>query len=136
MLTGSGIWSWVRTPSVFMRNLVAPKIWTFSFKLLEPVKSLCSARGICASLAGMTADFNDSPGSIFQMGMPPSRVDILQKIEAVDFDEAWANRIGTHIADGVPTFVISRDDLIKNKLAVGRPTGPGRCRKDPRRYSS
>jgi hypothetical protein len=75
-----------------------------------------------APLAGMTpADFNDAPGSVFQMGVPPSRVDILQKIEAVDFDEAWANRIETFIAADIPTQVISRDDLIKNKLAVGRP---------------
>ena len=55
------------------------------------------------------------------MGVPPSRVDILQKIEGVDFDEAWPNRIETFIASGIPTQVISRDDLIRNKLAVGRP---------------
>jgi hypothetical protein len=74
-----------------------------------------------APLAGMTpADFNDAPGSVFQMGVPPSRVDILQKIEAVDFDEAWANRIDTFIAADIPTHVISREDLIRNKLAVGR----------------
>jgi hypothetical protein len=75
-----------------------------------------------APLAGMTpADFNDAPGSVFQMGVPPSRVDIMQKIEAVDFDEAWENRIETSIAAGIPTQVISRDDLIRNKLSVGRP---------------
>jgi hypothetical protein len=74
-----------------------------------------------APLAGMTpADFNDAPDSVFQMGAPPSRVDILQKIEGVDFNEAWANRIETFIAADIPTQVISRDDLIKNKLAVGR----------------
>jgi hypothetical protein len=75
-----------------------------------------------APIAGLTpADFNDAPGSVFQMGMPPSRVDILQKIEAVDFNEAWANRIETFITADIPTQVISRDDLIRNKLAVGRP---------------
>jgi hypothetical protein len=75
-----------------------------------------------APLAGMSpADFNDEPGSVFQMGVPPNRVDILQKIEAVDFDQAWANRVNTYIADGIPTQIISRDDLIKNKIAVGRP---------------
>jgi predicted nucleotidyltransferase len=75
-----------------------------------------------APLAGMTPDdFNDEPGSVFQLGTPPSRVDILQKIEGVDFDEAWANRIETSIAAGIPTQVISLEDLIRNKLAVGRP---------------
>lgn len=75
-----------------------------------------------APLAGMTpADFNDAPGSVFQVGTPPSRIDILQRLEAVDFDEAWAKRIETSIAAGIPTQVISLDDLIRNKLAVGRP---------------
>jgi hypothetical protein len=75
-----------------------------------------------APLAGMTpADFNDGPGSVFQIGVPPSRVDILQKIEGVDFDEAWQNRLETEIDAHIPTNVISRDDLIRNKLAVARP---------------
>jgi hypothetical protein len=74
-----------------------------------------------APLAGMSpADFNDAPGSVFQIGVPPSRIDILQKIEAVTFEEAWANRIETSIDQGIPTNVISRDDLIRNKLAVNR----------------
>jgi hypothetical protein len=66
------------------------------------------------------SDFNDAPGSVFQVGVPPSRVDILQKIEGVTFEEAWPNRIETSIDRGIPTNVISRDDLIRNKLAVGR----------------
>ena len=75
-----------------------------------------------APLTGMTpADFNDSPGSVFQMGVPPSRVDILQKIEGVNFSEAWEHRIETFIAHGIPTQVISADDIVKNKLAVARP---------------
>lgn len=75
-----------------------------------------------APLADMTpADFNDAPGSVFQMGVPPSRVDILQKIEGVNFSDAWVHRIETFIAAGIPTQVISADDIIKNKLAVGRP---------------
>jgi len=75
-----------------------------------------------APLAGMSpADFNDGPGSVFQIGVPPSRVDILQKIEGVDFEEAWHNRLETEIDVNIPTNVISREDLIRNKLAVARP---------------
>jgi hypothetical protein len=74
-----------------------------------------------APLAGYTpADFNDG-GSWFQMGQPPHRIDILQHIDSVDFDEAWANRVETVIDGEVPAHVISRDDLIRNKLHVGRP---------------
>jgi hypothetical protein len=75
-----------------------------------------------APLAGMSpADFNDGPGSVFQIGVPPSRVDVLQKIEGVDFEKAWQNRLETEIDTDIPTNVISRDDLIRNKLAVARP---------------
>lgn len=64
------------------------------------------------------ADFTD--GTTFQIGQPPDRIDILQRIDGVDFDEAWPNRIEGKIDGEIDAFVISRDDLIRNKLASGR----------------
>ena len=73
-----------------------------------------------APLAGLSsADFRDSPGSIFQLGNKPVRADILQAIEAVDFDEAWSRRVEFTL-EGIPVQVISAEDLIENKLKVGR----------------
>jgi len=71
-----------------------------------------------APISGMSPqDFSD--GTTFQMGQPPERIDILQSIDGVTFDEAWANRIeGT--VDEIPASIISREDLIRNKLASGR----------------
>jgi hypothetical protein len=72
-----------------------------------------------APLKGMTeADFVD--GTVFQVGQEPDRIDILQRIDGVTFDEAWANRIEGKIDGEVPASVISRDDLIRNKMASGR----------------
>lgn len=72
-----------------------------------------------APIAGMSpADFMD--GTIFQFGHAPNRIDILQKIDGVGFDDAWPNRVEGTIEDGLPSQVISRDDLILNKLASGR----------------
>jgi len=72
-----------------------------------------------APLEGLTAsDFMD--GTTFQIGQPPARVDILQKIDGISFDEAWANRINGVIDGQIIAAVISRDDLIRNKLATGR----------------
>jgi hypothetical protein len=72
-----------------------------------------------APTGGMTpADFAD--GTTFQLGQPPDRIDILQKIDGVTFDEAWENRVEGMIEGEVPAAVISRDDLIRNKLASGR----------------
>ena len=72
-----------------------------------------------APLEGMNpADFAD--GTTFQIGQEPDRIDILQRIDGISFDEAWPNRIEGTIDGEVPACVISRDDLIRNKLASGR----------------
>jgi len=64
------------------------------------------------------ADFMD--GATFQIGQPPARIDILQQIDGIAFDAAWANRIEGMIEGQIQAPVISRDDLIRNKLATGR----------------
>jgi hypothetical protein len=72
-----------------------------------------------APLQGMSeADFLD--GTTFQIGQPPDRIDILQRIDGIAFDEAWTNRVEGTIDGEVPAFVMSREDLIRNKLASGR----------------
>jgi hypothetical protein len=44
----------------------------------------------------------------------------LQSIDGVSFEEAWEHRIEGLIDTEIPTIVISKEDLIKNKLASGR----------------
>lgn len=72
-----------------------------------------------APLKGLTpSDFMD--GTTFQIGQPPARIDILQHIDGITFDAAWKNRIEGLVDGQVRAAVISRDDLIRNKLAAGR----------------
>jgi len=72
-----------------------------------------------APLGGLTAaDFRD--GTVFQIGQPPARIDILQRIDGVSFDEAWKRRVEGLVDGEIRAAVISRDDLIRNKLASGR----------------
>jgi hypothetical protein len=72
-----------------------------------------------APLGGLSpADFMD--GTIFQLGQPPARVDILQHIDGVSFDQAWENRVEGLLDGEIRTVVISKQDLIRNKLASGR----------------
>lgn len=74
-----------------------------------------------APLAGHSPDiFCESPGSFFQIGVEPDRIDILQTIEGVDFQAAWESSVHSSVA-GVPVRLLSRELLIANKLAVGRP---------------
>ncbi len=56
---------------------------------------------------------------VLQLGVAPNRIDLLTSIDGVRFDEAWQNKVQITI-DGIPVFVLSKEDLLKNKLAVGR----------------
>jgi hypothetical protein len=73
-----------------------------------------------APLAGYSAaDFRDDPNSIFQIGHPPARIDILQHIDGVSFDEAWNERNEGSLGN-TPAHFISVRHLIRNKLHSGR----------------
>lgn len=61
-----------------------------------------------------------TPGVVFQIGVAPSRIDILTSITGVQFEDAWENRMPIEI-EGLSIHVIGRDDLIQNKRAIGRP---------------
>jgi hypothetical protein len=75
-----------------------------------------------APLKGMNeSDFVD--GTVFQIGQTPNRIDDLKRIDGIAFDEAWANRVMGMIDGEIPAAVISREDLIRNKLASGREQG-------------
>jgi hypothetical protein len=58
-------------------------------------------------------------GTVFQIGLPPLRIDVLTGIDGVEFADAWPNRFQTTFGN-VPVFVISRHHLIANKRATGR----------------
>jgi len=58
--------------------------------------------------------------TVFQIGVPPSRVDILSGISGVNFDAAWDRRTEVTVA-GLSLHVLSREDFVANKRASGRP---------------
>lgn len=60
------------------------------------------------------------PSIVFQIGVPPGRIDILTIVSGISFDNAWVNRVLLTI-DGLSFHVIGFRDLIANKRASGRP---------------
>ncbi len=64
------------------------------------------------------ADFS-RPGIVFQMGLPPVRIDVLTTLTGVTFDEAWPDRVSAPFGP-VTVSVIGRDAFIRNKRATGR----------------
>ena len=77
-----------------------------------------------APLSGITVEDFTKTGTIFQMGLPPLRIDVLTSIEGVAFDDAWPNRLVSEIG-GLTVNVIGRDDLLANKRVVARPKDLG-----------
>ena len=72
-----------------------------------------------APLSDLTADDLSRKETIFQIGVPPLRIDIITDVDGVEFAEAWPDRVETSFG-GVPTFVISRHHLITNKKTAAR----------------
>lgn len=72
-----------------------------------------------AVLHDLTIDDLSHPDLMFQIGLPPVRIDIITAIDGVEFDPAWLNRIEANI-DGLAVPVLSRGDLIVNKRTAGR----------------
>ena len=58
------------------------------------------------------------PGQLIQLGRAPTRIDLL--ISGVSSEEAFAGKVSAEL-DGIPVFVLSKDALVRNKRAVGRP---------------
>ena len=63
-------------------------------------------------------------GMVFQMGLPPNRIDVLNRIEGVEYDDALPGRTFVEI-DSMQIPVISRPDLLINKRTMNRPKDLG-----------
>jgi hypothetical protein len=68
----------------------------------------------------MSASDFGLPGIVYQLGLPPRRIDLLTEITGVTFEAAWRGRALTEV-DGLAFPVLGRDELIENKRAAGRP---------------
>lgn len=68
---------------------------------------------------GITARDFEVPGNVYQIGLPPIRIDLLTSIEGVSFEEATANFTGGNIG-AEPVRFIGREAQIRNKRATGR----------------
>lgn len=58
-------------------------------------------------------------GTVYQIGLPPLRIDILNRIDGVETKLAYSRAKRTKVA-GVSVRVLSLDHLVKNKLRTGR----------------
>jgi hypothetical protein len=85
-----------------------------------------NAPKVLRALAAFGAPLNDvteadfaQPGVVFQIGLPPRRIDVLTQLTALDFADAWASRERGRFGDLSVDF-IGREAFIRNKRATGR----------------
>jgi len=65
------------------------------------------------------ADFTKKE-AVVQIGVAPRRIDFVTSISGLNFDEARAGAVVREI-EGITLPILAMPDLIRNKLATGRP---------------
>lgn len=68
---------------------------------------------------GLTAADFRTPGTVYQMGLPPHRIDVLTEISGVTYDEAATDTTSALLGSERARF-IGLDAMIRNKKASGR----------------
>jgi hypothetical protein len=73
-----------------------------------------------APLAELSESDLSQADMVYQIGVPPRRVDIMTTLTGVTFAEAWKTRTEGKLG-GLRVPFIGRDALVRNKRALGRP---------------
>ena len=85
-----------------------------------------NAARITRALAAFGAPMHDiaegdfaAPGVVFQIGVPPGRIDILTELTGIAFADAWPGRDAGRFGDLTVNFV-GLEAFLRNKRATGR----------------
>lgn len=84
-------------------------------RVLEALRAF----GAPVQVHGLTLADLTTEGTVYQVGLPPRRIDIITAIDGVGFEDAWASRT-TRNAAGLALPFLGLDALIENKRAAGR----------------
>lgn len=69
---------------------------------------------------GIQPEDLSTPGRIVQLGIAPTRIDLMSRLSGIPaFEPVWQRRVDAVFGD-IPTHYLSLDDLIKNKTVADR----------------
>jgi len=80
---------------------------------------LISIREFGLGSLGVKSEDLMEQGAVNQLGVAPVRIDLVNEIDGVEFDECYANKLVKEVY-GLKVNFLNHDDLIKNKKASGR----------------
>lgn len=99
---------------------------TADMDIWADVKEIENLNNIISALKDFGINFDPNTyklfseeGQMVRIGFPPVRLEILSQISGVEFDKCFKNRQIVTI-DGIEVSIISKEDLIQNKIASGR----------------
>ena len=72
-----------------------------------------------APLADVTAADFSREGIVFQIGVPPGRIDILTQLTGLTFAQVWPDRVRSAFGE-IEVDFIGREAFLRNKRATGR----------------
>lgn len=72
-----------------------------------------------APLFDLTKEDLKTSGMVFQIGLVPSRIDVITKIDGVEFEDAWKEHKTVEI-EGLSIPIIGKTQLLINKKSTGR----------------
>lgn len=73
-----------------------------------------------APLADLTVANLAEPELVYQIGVPPRRIDILTTLTGLTFADAWSSRSEGPFGNSRCAY-LGREALVRNERAVGRP---------------
>ena len=86
-----------------------------------------NARRVFAALRTFKAPLFDlaeadllDPDVVYQVGVKPNRIDLMNDISGVSWEEAWAGRTEITV-EGIRVPVLGIEEFVRNKRASGRP---------------
>lgn len=85
----------------------------------DRVMSGLLAFGAPVGIHGLTTADLAREGTVYQIGLPPYRIDVLTSIDGVSFEQAWRGRVVAE-ADGLKVAFLGRQELLLNKRSTGR----------------
>ena len=84
------------------------------------LKIVGALRELGFDFEGLSPEMFTDENRMTQMGREPNRVDILHTIKGVEFSDCYPRSLRANI-DGSPIPIISKADLLLNKIATARP---------------
>ena len=87
-------------------------------------KVMRALRNFGAPVSHLSEEDFIAPDVIVQLGVEPCRIDLLTGIDGVRFDDAWQNKVSITIGK-LEIDILSKEDLLRNKLAMGRDKDQG-----------